>query len=134
MILLKVKDQLLLELSKHFEPKIKFDKRITVLSDLTMFKPMEDKSVWLQKQGQLPEYFTVYFDGEYICGFDATQSVDYALLQFWKGFKQAYQDGKIRLNPTAELPSLKKETKKVHATTKEEKMAVEISERLDNAK
>lgn len=132
MILLSVKDRLLSELSKSFDSKIKFEKRIRVMSDLMLFKPMEDKSVWLQKKGMMPEYFTVYFDGEYICGFDANQSAERAVLEFWKGFKQAYMDGKIRLSQTMELP--KKEKKKAKATTKEEKMAVEISERLDNAK
>jgi hypothetical protein len=51
-----------------------------------MFRPKDDISVWKQQKGLAPEYFTVYFDDEYICGFDASQSIDYAILEFWKGF------------------------------------------------
>lgn len=101
------------------------------MSDLLMFNPKEDKSVWKQKRGDLPEYFTVYFDDEYICGFDANKPVERAVLEFWKGFKQAYQEKKIRLNPKPELIEIKAEKKKPKATTPVEKMALEVVEKLN---
>lgn len=131
MIYLSVKDQLLRELSGSFDPKLNFDKRIRVMSDLLMFNPKEDKSVWKQKRGDTPEYFTVYFDNEYICGFDANQPASHAVLLFWKGFKQAYQEKKIRLNPKLEMTEVKVEKKKPKATTPVEKMALEVVERLN---
>jgi len=136
MILLSVKDKLISELGKSFDPKIKFDKRLMVLSDLVMFRPKEDKSVWKQKRGDLPEYFTVYFDGEYICGFDANQSVEKAILEFWKGFKQQYQKGMIRLNPKVKDDIVKaKKQDTIKATTPEEKMAAQIVKNMNkNAK
>lgn len=134
MIWLNVKDKLISELGKSFDPKINFDKRIKVLSDLTIFKPKEDIYVWKQKRGDLPEYFTVYFDGEYICGFDANQPLEKAILEFWKGFKQAYEVGKVRLNQKPDVVETKQE-EKIIATTKEEKMAAHIVKNLKkNAK
>jgi len=132
MIYLKIKDKLITELSKSFDPKVNFDKRLRVSSDLQVFNFKEDKSVWKQKRGLLPEYFTVYFDDEYICGFDDTQTIEWVVLQFWKGFKHAYESGKIRLNPTTDtVPTAKKAT--ILATTPEEKMAAQIVRKL-NAK
>lgn len=131
MIYLSVKDQLIREIGKSFDPKLSFDKRIRVMSDLLMFKAKEDISVWKQKRGELPEYFTVYFDNEYICGFDANQPLEKATLYFWKGFKEAYKKNKIRLTPKAEIKEVKKEKRK--ATTPVEKMATQIVEKL-NAK
>lgn len=131
MMYLSVKDRLISELGKSFDPKINFDKRIRVLSDLLIFKPGEDKSVWKQKTGELPEYFTVYFDEEYICGFNANDSIGYATLEFWKGFRQAYIDGKIHLDPNYKEPEVKAPAKKKRkATTPEEKMAEEVVKRL----
>jgi len=136
MILISVKDRLISELGKSFDPKIKFGDRVKVLSDLTIFKPKEDISVWRQKRGELPEYFTVYFDDEYICGFDATQPVEKAVLEFWKGFKEAYQASKIRLNPKPEPDTVTiKAEEKIITTTPEEKMAAQIVKNLKkNAK
>lgn len=132
MIWLNVKDKLIRELSNSFDPKIKFDKRVMVLSDLMMFRPKEDKGVWKQKRGDTPEYFTVYFDGEYICGFDVSQSVERAVLEFWRGFKQAYSNGKIKLNPKAKEDAVVvKKEEKIIATTPEEKMAAQIVKNLN---
>lgn len=133
MIWLSVKDRLVNELGKSFDPKIKFGDRIKVLSDLSIFNPKEDIYVWGQKRGELPEYFTVYFDNEYVCGFDEKQPVERVVLDFWKGFKKGYEEGKFKLTPKVEQPKEKKEVKKVKATTKEERMAMEIAKRL-NAK
>ena len=129
---LNVKDQLIRELSNSFEPKIKFDKRIKVLSDLNVFRPKEDVSVWKQSKGILPEYFVVYFDDEYICGFDASRSVSYAKLEFWKGFHVAYKQGKIYLDPNYKPEVVKKEKKKIKATTPTEKLAVEVIKKLES--
>lgn len=132
MIYLSVKDELIRKLSKSFEPKIKFDRRIRVVSDLLMFRPKDDISVWKQLKGQAPEYFTVYFDDEYICGFDASQSIDYAILEFWRGFKKQYANGTIHLNPKPieEAPIIQPK-KKPKATTPIEKMAVEVVDRMN---
>jgi len=131
MMYLNVKDQLIRELSSSFEPKIKFDSRIKVMSDLLMFRANEDVSVWRQKQGLVPEYFTVYFDDEYICGFDSSRSVKHAVLQFWQGFQKAYQDGKIHLDPNYKEEVVKPEKKRKKPTTPTEKMAAEIVDKLE---
>jgi len=130
MMYLSVKDQLIKELSGSFEPKIKFDTRLRVMSDLLMFNPKEDLSIWNQHKGITPEYFTVYFDGEYICGFDSKQSVERAILDFWRGFKEAYKDGKIHLDPNYKEPTKTVVKKKIKPTTPTEKMAAEIAEKL----
>lgn len=130
---LSVKDRLVSELGKSFHPKLHFETRVKVLSDLLLFKPKEDISVWRQKTGTAPEYFTVYFDDEYICGFNDQESVDYAVLSFWKGFKQAYEAGTIHLDPNYKEPVVVKPAKKKRkATTPEEKMAEQIVEKLTN--
>lgn len=128
---LSVKDKLIRELSDSFEPRIKFDTRIKVLSDLNVFRPKEDISVWKQKEGILPEYFVVYFDNEYICGFDATKSINYAKLEFWKGFQIAYKKGLIHLDPNYTPPTVEKEKRKVKATTPTEKLAKEVVDKLN---
>lgn len=131
-MILSVKDALVRELSKSFEPKLRFEKRVRVVSDLLMFRPKDDISVWKQQKGLAPEYFTVYFDDEYICGFDSSQSIDYAILEFWKGFKKQYANGTIRLNPKpVEEATIVVPKKKPKATTPTEKMAVEVVERIN---
>lgn len=129
MIYLNVKDKLVSELSGSFDPKLNFNKRIRVMSDLITFNYKEDKSVWKQKRGLLPEYFTVYFDDEYVCGFSDAHSIEYAILEFWKGFREAYKSGKIRLNQKP--VEVVKSKKKIKATTPTEKMAAQIVRRLD---
>lgn len=131
MIWLNVKDKLIQEIGNSFDPKVNFNKRIRVMSDLIAFNYKEDKSVWKQKKGLLPEYYTVYFDDEYVCGFSDAHSVKHAVLEFWKGFKEAYKSGKIRLN---QKPiEVVKSKKKIKATTPSEKMAAQIVRRLDES-
>jgi len=131
MIWLNVKDRLVQELGNSFDPKVNFNKRIRVMSDLIAFNYKEDKSVWKQKKGLLPEYYTVYFDDEYVCGFSDAHSVKHAVLEFWKGFKEAYKSGKIRLNQ--KQVEVVKSKKKIKATTPSEKMAAQIARRLDES-
>ena len=52
MMYLSVKDRLVSELGKSFHPKLHFETRVKVLSDLLLFKPKEDISVWRQKLAQ----------------------------------------------------------------------------------
>lgn len=131
MIWLNVKDRLVQELGNSFDPKVNFNKRIRVMSDLIAFNYKEDKSVWKQKKGLLPEYYMVYFDDEYVCGFSDAHSVKHAVLEFWKGFKEAYKSGKIRLNQ--KQVEVVKSKKKIKATTPSEKMAAQIARRLDES-
>lgn len=133
MIWLNVKDKLVHELNDSFEAKVNFRERVRVMSDLLAYNYKEDKSVWQQKQGLAPEYFTVYFDDEYICGFDDRTPVKKAVLEFWKGFKQAYKDGKVRLNPKVKEEVVKVKKKSIKATTPTEKMAAQITRRLNES-
>lgn len=134
-LILTVKDQFLRELGKHFEPKLNMNKRIQIVSDLQMFKAKEDKAVLAQLRGTAPEYFTVYLDNEFISSFTAQQTPSQALLSFWKGLKEKYKAGAVRLTPP-ELRIEQKTEKKdplkdVKADTKERKMAKEIVARVN---
>lgn len=133
---LTIKDHLIRELSKHFDSKIQFEKRIRVLSDLDVFLP-EDKYIWEQKKDRTAEYFQVYFDDQYICGFDEETPSKVGVALFWKGFTEAYKDKKVRLTPpwmrVEEKPKEETEKdrlKKIKPKTPEQKMAKAAVEKL----
>lgn len=136
MLYLSVRDRFKREVGKNFDSKVEMDKRLTVISDLEMFRPKEDKFVWGQKKGKLPQFFQVSVDGVHICTFNETDSVERAMLLFWKGFREAYTNHKIRLNPPRfdeVLPkpeTAKDKLKKIKPTTKAERMAKEVVTRI----
>lgn len=82
---------------QYFASEIDFSKRIDVRPDTLVYNHKEDPYVFDQAKGKVPEYYTVYFDDVYICGFGADQSQAKIDAEFWKGMRNAYRDNKIRL-------------------------------------
>lgn len=132
---LHIKDKFVRELQNHFDSKLKVEKRVRVVSDLQMFRPKEDKFVWAQQKDKIPEHFMVYFDDEHICTFGADMPVNRVMLQFWRGFREAYGAKKIHLTPPWMREEVKQKTAtekalekldKIKPTTKAERMAKDI--------
>lgn len=72
--------------------------RFDVFPDTLIYNRNEDPYVFDQAKGKVPEYFTVYFDGVYICGFGTDEPQERIDFQFWKGISEAYKSNKIRFN------------------------------------
>ena len=85
-------------LEKHCDNTIDIKRRIRVISDLYKYKWKEDIAIWGQKRGKVVKYYTVYFDDEFVCGFDEVDSQEVFLLAFWKGLKDLVKDNKVILN------------------------------------
>jgi len=147
MLINSVRDSFIDLVSKNFEDKLEPKKRIRVVADEEMFLKGEDKFVWGQAQGKIQKNFSVYFDDEFICSFTESDSQKKALLNFLKGFKEAYQSGKVRLDPLWKIAEAvkqeeeekkqqkqarKKEIEDTVATTPEEKAAKHIVKKLEN--
>jgi hypothetical protein len=136
---LHIKDAFIRELAKHFDKKMEIDKRLSIVSDLQMFRAKEDPFVWSEKKGLAPEHFMVYFDSEHICTFNLNDSVKKVMLLFWKGFREAYAKKRIKLTPPRMRVEVKKETptqqalkrlEKIKPTTGAERMAKEIVKKV----
>jgi hypothetical protein len=143
MIYLSVKDTFIRELEKSFDKKLQVAKRIRVISDLQMFRPKEDPFVWGEKKGKVPEHLMIYFDGVHILTFNETESIPKVMLKFWKGFREAYKVGSIKLTPPWMIEQVKTPTEsdiqierlsKIEAGTKERKIAKAIVKSMINKK
>lgn len=145
MLILPVSEEIKREIEKHFDKTVDVKNRIRVVSDLEKFVWKEDKSVWKQKRNQSAQQFSVYFDDEFVCGFDSETPKEAAMVLFWRGLKELYATDRIRLNKwkADELrkqqdEAFKKQIKedpldKLPEDTKEQKMAKDIVRRVNNA-
>lgn len=145
---LPAKDRFLHELGKHFDGSYNLKKRVYITADIEMFRWREDVSVWKQKREKTPMYYSVYFDHEFICGFSEADTLEKVMLEWWKGFKKAYQDKLIDLDEVksrelCELRELKqKQLKqeaemkidKLPAQTETQKLAKEVIKRVAHKK
>lgn len=88
------------KLVQMLQPDFDFDikDRILVVSDLDHFKAKEDPFVWGQKKGKVPEFYEVYWDNEWIMDFHEGDTPELVYIGFLKGFGEAYEAGKVRLN------------------------------------
>lgn len=93
----KVKEIFIRYYGQYFSSDVGFDKRIDVRPDTLVYN-REDRYVWDQSKGKVPNYYTVYFDDVYICGFGEDEPQQKIDLEFWKGMQKAYKADKIRLN------------------------------------
>lgn len=94
----QITDFLNRELQKSFSPKlVDVKKRVRLVADLEKYR-LEDPYFVAQYKGMIPKHYSIYFDEEYICGFDSSYLPDAILLLFWRGMKKAYGEGKIYLD------------------------------------
>lgn len=135
-------------LEKHCDNTIDIKTRIRVISDLYKFRWKEDESIWKQKRGKVSKYYAVYFDDEFVCGFDEDCNQRLFLLEFWKGLKKLVKENKIILNKYRAKQKRKddefeKQQAKIDETnrinklpeqTPEEKMAKEVVKRVSRKK
>ena len=77
--------------------------RITVRSDTSQFRIMEDESVWLKAKRRAPHYYELYWDGVWINDFDESMDYKAVRLMFLKGFKDQFKAGKVTINTKQEL-------------------------------
>lgn len=145
---LPAKDRFLHELEKHFDRSYNLKKRVYIPADIEMFRWKEDESVWRQKREKAPHYYTVYFDNEFICGFSEADSIEKVMLDWWRGFKKAYEEKKIDLDEQKSIAlreareqqqkDLKKELdRKIEALpnqTETQKLAKEVIKRVAKKK
>lgn len=86
------------ELQKHFSPKlVNIPERIRLVADLEKYR-LEDPYFVDQHKGKIPRHYSLYFDNEYVCGFDSTYFPQAILLLFWRGLTRLYQEKKIYLD------------------------------------
>lgn len=123
---LPAKDKFLHELGKHFDSSYNLKNRVYITSDIEMFMWREDESVWKQKREKAPHYYTVYFDNEFICGFSEADPIEKAMLEWWKGFKKAYQDKLV------DLDELKYIALKESRDQQQKQLKTELDKKLDN--
>ena len=81
----------------HFDKNLNPENRLGVVADLEMFKKGEDAYVWAQNEGKITQHYSIFWDGEFISGFDGYMSKEEVTLGFWKGFKEAYKSGRVFL-------------------------------------
>lgn len=94
----QIQDFLNRELQKHFNPQeVKISERVRVVSDLYKFKP-ETEYLHAQMMGKIPMHYSLYFDGEYVCGFDSTNRPEEIMYLFWKGIVPLYEKRTIYFN------------------------------------
>ncbi len=110
--------------------------RLVVIPEVDKYKIKEDSSIFDQVKKEKYEY-EVYFDGEYVSGFNTTENPLVARINVLKGLKRLYSEGKIHWNQKQyELDKMvakeaekakkqKRESKRKKLKTKEEKL-VEI--------
>lgn len=94
----EVKDIFIGYYGQFFDKEVDFEHRVDVRPDTLVYNHKEDPYVFDQMKGKVPEYFTVYFDNVYICGFGADRDQAYLDKAFWSGLRDAYKSNKIRLN------------------------------------
>lgn len=133
------------EIEQHFDKMVDIKNRLHVVSDIYKFRWKDDESVWSQKRGKTEKYYEVTLDGEHVCGFDESETMAQVMLKFWKGMRDGYKEGKIRLNKflaeeerknrEVDLKNQKlnrtKRIKDIKAVTPEQKIAKEVVKRLD---
>lgn len=122
---LPAKDRFLYELEKHFDSSYNLKKRVYVTTDIEMFMWREDESVWNQKREKAPRYYTVYFDNEFICGFSEADSLEKAMLEWWKGFKRAYEDKLV------DLDEQKSKQLKAFREQQQEELKKDLAKKID---
>lgn len=91
-----VKEKLVMMLQKDFQFDI--TDRIMVVSDLEHYKASVDPFVHAQKTEKIPKYYEVYWDNEWIMDFHEGDLPAAVYTQFLRGFADAYEAGKVRLN------------------------------------
>lgn len=97
----QVKEVILKILSGIFDFDI--TDRISVRSDTSQFRIMEDESVWLQAKRRAPHYYELYWDGVWINDFDESMDYKAVRLMFLKGFKEKFENGEVTINTRQEL-------------------------------
>lgn len=64
--------------------------RVTVWADTDMYKWKEDELIFNEKKGKIPTTYQVFVDGRFVCYFSTKTPKKIILVQFWKGFLEAY--------------------------------------------
>lgn len=95
-----VQNSVIDEIQKHFDHRlVKASERIKVIPDTEYFNPNEDINSWKQKRGYIARHYSVYFDNEFVCGFDEdVDIIESVMLRFWRGLKPLLKDKKVYLN------------------------------------
>lgn len=117
------------EIQKDFPPElVVLRDRVRIITDTQQFKDL-DEDIWKQKQNLKSKYYQVYFDNEFICGFDSTFPPEGIKLLFFRNLLQLTKQDKVYLNSNMKkfADDKEKEQKKVN----EFKNEVEIL-KIDN--
>jgi hypothetical protein len=86
------------ELQKDFVPTlVNFRDRVRILTDTQMYKA-DDVYIWEQKTGRKAKYYQVYFDDEFVCGFDSTFPPEGIRLLFYRNLKHLVEKNKVYFN------------------------------------
>lgn len=124
-------------MQKHFAFDIK--NRLVVLADAAIYRVNEDKSLFDDTKKNKYGY-EVYFDGEYVCGFDSTESPVVVELRMLKNIVDLKKTGKIHWNTflyeeekkKLEDEAKKKKIEEKDALDKKMKAATTSEEKLVN--
>jgi hypothetical protein len=97
-------------MQKEFPPEIvNFRERLRVITDTQQFKD-SDEYIWKQKNNLIPKYYQIYFDDEFVCGFDSTFPPQGIRLLFLRNILQLVKHDKVILD--GKFKKLKEEQEK----------------------
>ena len=96
----QIEDFLFRELQPHFKKKeVNVRERIRPIPDLYKYR-QEDPYIRAQGLGKIPQHYSLYFDGEFVCDFDSTYPPEAILVKFWRGLLPLYNERKIYFDQT----------------------------------
>jgi hypothetical protein len=79
----------------HFDKNfVDLSKRCRVEADLDKWRP-EVKEIWDQKKGNRENWFSIYFDNEFVCSFSMDRKPAEVELIFLKNLTRMYEDKEI---------------------------------------
>lgn len=94
----------MLDLKRDIESKLPFkvpdfSMRMGIWSETEKYRWKEDESVWNQVKGLAKEAYEVYFDGEFVCFFDLSMTMEQVVIEIMQGMSKLFKEEKIYLNP-----------------------------------
>lgn len=139
-----IKEKIVNEVQSAFaKDLVDCQKRIGIVSDLEKFTN-EDYGTWKQMRGDLPEVFSVYFDGQFICSFNSQHPFNIIMLAFWTNLKRLVQEEKIYMNEEdyehirllkeAELKAQQQKIDALPESTEAQRIAKEVIKRVAKKK
>lgn len=94
----QIRDYIVREFQKDFDTKlVDIKERTRLVADLYKYR-LEDEYFWKQSKGKIPRHYSLYFDDEFVCGFDSTYPPEAIKLVWWRGLKKLVEEGRVHFD------------------------------------